>query len=120
MLLGNGLHLNRVELSCCTESEPPSIVCLLKHRPNVKLLRMINNREERSRYKITDSHRNQTFVATVSKDRGTYAWTWHGHIDFTDGQHFEFSSQRNFQTATEAEDYMRRFACDRIDNQLRR
>ncbi len=80
---------------------------------------MSNNNEERSRYKITDSHRNQAIVATVRKDRGTYAWTWHGHIDFTDGQHFEFSSQRSFSTATEAEDYMRRFACAHIDSQLR-
>jgi hypothetical protein len=80
---------------------------------------MKNKPEERSRYKINDSHRNQNFCATVTKDRDTYAWTWHGHIDFADGQHFEFSSQRNFQTATEAEDYLRRFACDRIDNHLR-
>ncbi len=93
---------------------------MLKHPASFKLPGMINNREERSRYKITDAHRNQTFIAIVSKDRDTYAWTWHGHIDFSDGQHFEFSSQRNFATATEAEDYMRRFACDRIDSQLSR
>jgi len=79
---------------------------------------MSNNNEERSRYKITDSHRNQAIIATVRKDRDTYAWTWHGHIEFTDGQHFEFSSQRSFSTASEAEDYMRRFACARIDSQL--
>jgi hypothetical protein len=76
--------------------------------------------EERSRYKINRSHRNQTINAVVSKDRDTYAWTWHGHIEFSDGQHFEFSSQRTFATAKEAEEYMCRFACDRIDSQLRR
>jgi hypothetical protein len=81
---------------------------------------MNNLREERSRHKITGSHRNQTFVAIVSKNRDAYTWTWHGHIDFTDGQRFEFSSQRNFVTATAAEEYMCRFACDRIDMQLSR
>jgi len=79
---------------------------------------MKNNLEERSRYKISDSHRNQTFVAILRKDRDTYAWTWQGHIDFTDGHNLEFASQRNFSSAREAEDYMRRFACARIDSRL--
>ena len=81
---------------------------------------MKNDNEERSRYKITDSHRNQTFVAVLRRDRETYAWTWQGHIDFSDGQNFEFASQRTFTSAAEAEDYMRRFACARIDSQLNR
>jgi hypothetical protein len=93
---------------------------LPKHSPTTKLTTMNNFREERSRYKITGSHRNQSFSAVVSKNRDTYAWTWHGHIDFTDGQHFEFSSQRTFTTATEAQDYMCRFACDRIDSLMSR
>lgn len=76
--------------------------------------------EKRSRYKITRSHRNQNIIAIVSKDRRNDAWKWHGYIDFADGQHLEFSSQRVFASAREAEDYMCRFACDRIDNQLRR
>lgn len=88
-------------------------------RPSTNVISMRNNPEERSRYKITESHRNQTFVGVVRKDRETEAWTWHGHIDFTDGQNFEFTSQRSFSTALEAEEYMRRFACARIDNQLR-
>ena len=79
---------------------------------------MKTNMEDRSRYRITDSHRNQTFVGELRKDRDTYAWTWKGHIDFTDGHNFEFTSQRTFMTKTEAEDYMRRFACDRIDSRL--
>jgi hypothetical protein len=79
---------------------------------------MKNSYTERSRYKITDSHRNQTFVAVVKRDRETDAWSWRGHIDFSDGQNFEFSSQRSFQTAVEAEDYLRRFACARIDSKL--
>jgi hypothetical protein len=80
----------------------------------------MNQNKERSRYKITHSHRNQNFIGIIRKDRDTYAWTWKGHIDFADGQNFEFSSQRSFSTATEAEDCMRSFACARIDNQLRR
>jgi hypothetical protein len=74
--------------------------------------------EERSRYKISESHRNQTFVGVLRRDRDTDMWTWQGHIDYSDGQNFEFSSQRGFPTATEAEDYLRRFACARIDNKL--
>lgn len=76
------------------------------------------NNDERSRYRITDLHRNQRFVGVLKRDRDTYAWTWKGHIDFTDGHNVEFVSQRSFMTKTEAEDYMRRFACARIDNRL--
>jgi hypothetical protein len=76
------------------------------------------NNEARSRYKITESHRNQTYVGVLRKDRDTYMWTWKGHIDFTDGDNLEFASQRGFNTASEAEDYLRRFACARIDSRL--
>jgi hypothetical protein len=76
------------------------------------------NNEERSRYKIAGSHRNQTFVGVLRKDPDSDAWTWQTQIDFTDGRQFDFSSQRTFTTAAEAEDYMRLFACARIDNEL--
>lgn len=79
---------------------------------------MKTDNEEKSRYKISDSHRNQTYVGVVKRDRETYMWSWKGHIDFSDGHNFEFASQRSFMTKSEAEDYMRRFACDRIDNRL--
>jgi hypothetical protein len=79
---------------------------------------MKTNKEEKSRYRITDSHRNQTFVGILKRDRDTYEWRWTGHIDFTDGYNVEFASQRCFNTKIEAEDYMRRFACARIDNRL--
>ena len=79
---------------------------------------MKTDNEEKSRYKISDSHRNQTFVGVLKRDRETYMWSWKGHIDFSDGHNFEFASQRCFMTKSEAEDYMRRFACDRIDNRL--
>jgi hypothetical protein len=54
----------------------------------------------------------------MKRDRDTYSWTWKGHIAFADGHYFEFASQRSFDTATEAEAYMRRYACDRIDNRM--
>jgi hypothetical protein len=79
---------------------------------------MTTNTPERSRYKIEDSHRNQAYVGLLRKDPDTHSWSWKGHIDFSDGHNFEFASQRNFTTKIEAEDYMRRFACDRIDNRL--
>jgi hypothetical protein len=74
--------------------------------------------EDKSRYKISDSHRDQPFVGVMKRDRETYNWTWKGHIDFVDGYFFEFASQRIFDTAVEAEAYMRRFACNHIDNRL--
>ena len=74
--------------------------------------------EDKSRYRISDSHRNQTYTGVFKRDRDTYGWTWKGEIDFSDGHNFQFASQRCFNTATEAEDYLRRFACDRIDNRL--
>ena len=79
---------------------------------------MAQSNEEKSRYKISDSHRNQTFVGVMKRNRDTYMWSWKGHIDFTDGHYFEFASQRSFDTATEAEDYMRRYACDRINYRM--
>ncbi len=76
------------------------------------------NNDERSRYRISNLHRNQTYVGVLRRDRDSYLWTWKGHIDFTDGHNFQFASQRSFSTATEAEDYLCKFACDRIDNRL--
>jgi hypothetical protein len=80
--------------------------------------RMKNDAQERQRYKIIDTHRNQNFVGVLRRDPDTYCWSWKGHIDFADGHNFSFASQRSFNTKIEAEDYMRRFACDRIDNRL--
>jgi hypothetical protein len=79
---------------------------------------MAQNQEEKSRYKIADSHRNQSFVGVMKRDRDTYMWSWKGHIDFADGHYYEFASQRSFDTATEAEEYMRRYACNRIDSRM--
>lgn len=80
---------------------------------------MKNDMAERHRYKIKDSHRNQTFVGVLKKDPQTYSWTWSGHIDFADGQEFTFTSQRSFKTHIEAEQYLRQFACARIDSSLK-
>ncbi len=79
---------------------------------------MKTNAEERSRYKIEESHRNQEFVGVFRRDLDTDLWTWKGHIDFDDGHNISFASQRGFTTKIEAEDYMRRFARDRIDSRL--
>ena len=74
--------------------------------------------KERQRYRISDSHRNQTFVGVFRRDPDTYSWTWKGHIDFEDGHNVSFTSQREFATDLEAETYMRQFARARIDNRL--
>jgi len=79
---------------------------------------MKTNGEERSRYKVADSHRHQSFVGVLRRDPDTSCWTWKGHIDFADGHNFSFTSERSFSTKIEAEEYMRRFACNRIDNRL--
>ncbi|MSP41724.1 MAG: hypothetical protein EXR70_24845 [Deltaproteobacteria bacterium] len=76
------------------------------------------NRDDLQRYRIVDSHRHQGFVGLLRRDPSTDCWTWKGHIDFADGHNLSFASQRSFSTKLEAEDYMRRFACDRIDNRL--
>jgi len=91
---------------------------LLSHLASTRVVYMTQRTEEKSRYKISDSHRNQPFVGVMKRDRDTYSWTWKGHIEFADGHYFEFASQRSFDTATEAEAYMRRYACDRIDSRM--
>ena len=80
---------------------------------------MKNNMEDRRRYTIKDSHRNQSFVGVLKKDPNSDAWTWSGHIDFEDGHEFTFMSQRSFRTHLEAEEYLRQFARARIDNRLK-
>jgi hypothetical protein len=75
--------------------------------------------DERQRYNIKDSHRNQTFAGVIRKDPDTYSWSWKGHIDFDDGENSEFTSARTFATKVEAEDYMLQFVRNRIDNRLR-
>ena len=92
---------------------------LLSHQASTTLVGMTQRSTgEKSRYKISDSHRNQPFVGVMKRDRDTYSWTWKGHIDFADGHYFEFASQRSFDTASEAEAYMRRYACDRINTRM--
>jgi hypothetical protein len=75
--------------------------------------------EDRQRYRIKDSHRNQVFVGVLKKDPQSYAWTWSGYIDFEDGNESTFMSQRSFTTNVEAEEYLRQFVCARIDAKLR-
>jgi len=74
--------------------------------------------EEKTRYKIKESYRQQAFVGVLNKDPATYSWSWKGQIDFEDGPYSVFASQRNFPTRSEAEDHMRQFAHQRIDHWL--
>jgi hypothetical protein len=71
---------------------------------------------EKTRYQINETYRKQPFVGVINQDSSTLSWSWKGHIDFQDGPFSEFSSQRNFTTGLEAEDHMRQFAHQRIDN----
>ncbi len=71
---------------------------------------------EKSTLKIKESYRNQLISGVISRDGGTYSWTWKGHIDFEDGPYREFISRRNFATGSEAEEHMRRFAHEQIDH----
>ena len=74
--------------------------------------------EQRSSYKIVDMHRQQPFKGVLKRDPDGYGWTWKGDIAFCDGQNFSFASKRIFSTRVEAEEYMRNYARDRIDNRL--
>ena len=93
------------------------LMLLCRHR-HTRVVYMKTNGEEGRKYRIVDSHRNQTFVGLLRRNPDTDCWTWKGHIDFADGHNFSFASQRSFATKLEAENYVRRFACDRIDNRL--
>lgn len=73
---------------------------------------------DRQHYKITACHRNQTIVGHLRRDPDSYGWSWKGYIDFADGENFTFASQRLFNNKEEAEDYLCRFARDRIDQRL--
>ena len=74
---------------------------------------------EKTRYKISEFYRKQSYEAVINRDPATLSWSWKGHIDFEDGPYSEFSSRRTFTTGAEAEGHMRRFAHERIDNWLR-
>ena len=77
---------------------------------------MKNGEAEKSIYKINESYRKQLIRGVISRDGGTRSWAWKGHIDFEDGPCRQFTSRRNFSTGSEAEEHMRRFAHEQIDN----
>ncbi len=77
---------------------------------------MNNPDSERSIYKFTATYRKQPFGGVISRDRDTRSWAWKGHIDFEDGPYRKFTSRRSFTTVSEAEEHMRRFAQEQIDN----
>ena len=69
------------------------------------------------RYRIKESYRNQAYVGVVNLDPRTNSWSWKGHVDFDEGLHSMFNS-RTFGTAVQAEDHLRQFAHQCIDNRL--
>jgi hypothetical protein len=75
---------------------------------------MKNVASEKSAYKINATYRKALFGAVISRDHDT--WTWTGHIDFEDGPYRKFASRRSFATGPEAEENVRRFAQEQIDN----
>ncbi len=79
---------------------------------------MKTDMEDKRRYTIRDSHRNQSFVGILKKDPASYAWTWSGYINFENGHEVTFTSQRSFKTHVEAEEYLRQFARACIENRL--
>ena len=72
---------------------------------------------ESKKYRIKESYRNQAYVGVVSLDPWTNSWAWKGHIDFNAGLHSMFTN-RTFTTALQAEDHLRQFAHQCIDNRL--
>jgi len=71
---------------------------------------------EKTKYKINEFYRKQPFGGMINRDLATGSWSWKVHIDFEEGPYSEFSSRRSFTTELEAEEHMRRFAYQRIDN----
>jgi hypothetical protein len=69
-------------------------------------------------FKVKEWYRKQPFGGVINRDPTTLSWAWKGHIDFEDGPYSEFTSRRVFTSRSEAEDHMRRFAHERIDNWL--
>ena len=78
---------------------------------------MSPNSRESKKYKIKESYRNQAYIGVVSLDPWTKSWAWKGHVDFNAGLHSMFTN-RTFTTALQAEDHMRQFAHQCIDNRL--
>jgi hypothetical protein len=68
-------------------------------------------------YTVKESYRNQDYIAVIWLDHSTNLWTWKGTIEFDAGPHSLFT-KRTFITAAQAEDHMRQFAHQCIDNRL--
>ena len=92
---------------------------LLRKSGQTRVSTMKNDSTEKTRYKINELYRKQPFGGVINRDPATRSWSWKGHIDLEDGPYSEFSSRRSFTTGSEAEDHMRRFVHERIDNWLR-
>jgi hypothetical protein len=71
----------------------------------------------RKRYTIKESYRNRAYVGVFNLDPWTRLWAWKGHVDFNEGLHSMFTN-RTFTTALQAEEHMRQYAHQCIDNRL--
>ena len=90
---------------------------LLKTFLTTTLVIMNTRPRSRKKYKINESYRNRAYVGVVNLDPWTNLWSWKGHVDFDEGLHSMFNS-RTFGTAVQAEDHLRQFAHQCIDNRL--
>jgi hypothetical protein len=90
---------------------------LLKTFLTTTLVIMNTRTRSRKKYKINESYRNRAYVGVVNLDPWTNLWSWKGHVDFDEGLHSMFNS-RTFGTAVQAEDHLRQFAHQCIDNRL--
>jgi hypothetical protein len=72
---------------------------------------------EHKKFTVRESYRRQVYVGVVSLDSDANSWAWKGHVDFNEGLHTMFTN-RAFPTAKQAEEHMRQFAHQCIDNRL--
>jgi hypothetical protein len=78
---------------------------------------MNNPRQGPKKYTIKESYRNQAYVGVINLDPWSRLWAWKGHVDFNEGLHSMFTN-RTFTTAVQAEEHMRQYAHQCIDNRL--
>ena len=71
-----------------------------------------------ARYKVKETYRKQLIEGVINHDADGRSWAWKGQIDFEDGPCSAYTSRRNFTSGLEAEEHMRRFAHEQIDNWL--
>ncbi len=81
------------------------------------IINMRSPARECKKHRIKESYRNQAYIGVISLDPWTNSWAWKAHIDFDAGLHAMFTN-RTFMTSLQAEEHMRQFAHQCIDNRL--